>query len=64
MQLFPNKKNLGWNLNHAAQMALGAKDILVLFTFKRLKPCEVKGVGKLTVNNPENWDYFFILVLL
>ena len=42
-------------------MALGAKDILVMFTFKRLKPCEVKGVGKLAVNNPENWDYFFIL---
>ena len=45
-------------------MALGAKDILVLFTFKRLKPCEVKGVGKLAVNNPENWDYFLILVLV
>ena len=29
------------------------KNVTILFTFKRLKPGEVEGVGQLTVNSPE-----------
>ena len=38
------------------------KNITILFTFKGLKPCEVEGVGQLTVNSPETVIDFFNLI--
>ena len=38
------------------------KNVTILFTFKRLKPGEVEGVGQLTVNSPEIAINFFSLI--
>ena len=43
-------------------LALKDKNVTILFTFKRLKPCEVEGVGQLTVNSPEISINSFILI--